>query len=274
MSMNLSKNQIESFNEHGYLILDNFLPSELLDDFKNEYEKLIVEMMKRNNLDPDNFDSIFDDGLVALEKIDHFIIAQIYDISAQTPSFLRIAGYVKTQQTINELMERDSNAPLYTFTNRCRIDMPSDERRTYGWHQEVFYTIPKSRFLQTWCPLIRPTTKENGTIWVCDKSHKEGIAHQTWTDIPGRARQIIVNQEIVEKYNPIQLDMKLGQFLIFDSRLFHKSGANTTDETRFSLVGMYHDVSNNEFFAPMISFDYQGNSPKEFFDEQSKCWKQ
>ena len=60
MSMNLSKNQIESFNEHGYLILDNFLPSELLDDFKNEYEKLIVEMMKRNNLDPDNFDSIFD----------------------------------------------------------------------------------------------------------------------------------------------------------------------------------------------------------------------
>ena len=32
---------------------------------------------------------------------------------------------------------------LYGHTNRCRIDPPEDERRTYDWHQETFYTIPK-----------------------------------------------------------------------------------------------------------------------------------
>ena len=40
------------------------------------------------------------------------------------------------------------------------------------------YTIPKSNYIQTWSPLIYPSTTENGTIEICPKSHLEGIPNR------------------------------------------------------------------------------------------------
>ena len=61
--------------------------------------------------------------------------------------------------------------------------------------------------------------------------------------------------------------MKLGQLLIFDSRLFHKSGVNTSNEIRYSLVGMYHKTKHPTFYAPKQVFNYRKKSPKQYFDE-------
>tara|TARA_B110001469_G_C9455206_1_gene229721 strand:- start:225 stop:686 length:462 start_codon:yes stop_codon:yes gene_type:complete len=149
-----------------------------------------------------------------------------------------------------------------------RIDPPSDERRTYGWHQEIFYTIPDTKFLQTWCPMMRDTTIENGTIEIKKGSHKEGIAKQTWNEIEGRAIQIIIDPEITNKYKTIPLEMKVGDVLFFDGHLAHKSGQNSTkDEVRFSLVGMWNDTSYRGFNAPKPNFISRTISAKEYFDQ-------
>ena len=149
-----------------------------------------------------------------------------------------------------------------------RIDPPRDERRTYGWHQEIFYTIPEAKFIQTWCPLIRDTSIENGTIEVCEGSHKEGIAKQTWNQIEGRAKQIIVNEEVVVKYKQKKLPMKKGEILFFDPHMFHRSGHNSTkDELRFSLVGMWNDTTHLKFKAPKPEFKSRTFSAKDYFNQ-------
>ena len=142
-----------------------------------------------------------------------------------------------------KLLELPNNSSLYGFTNRVRIDPPRDERRTYGWHQEVFYTLPKSKYLQTWCPIIRNTTISNGTIQICPGSHKEKIVKQEWRDIKGKATQIIIDDKIIKKYRPIDLEMKVGDLMFFNGHLFHRSGQNITkDQIRFSMVGMWNTV--------------------------------
>ena len=152
-----------------------------------------------------------------------------------------------------------------------RIDPPKDERRTYGWHQEIFYTIPETKFIQTWCPLIRDTTLENGTIEVCEGSHREGIAKQTWNEINGRATQIIVNEDVVAKYKQKKIPMSKGEVLFFDPHMFHRSGHNSTkDEIRFSLVGMWNDTTNIKFRAPKPEFKSRTISAKEYFDSVQK----
>ena len=65
-----------------------------------------------------------------------------------------------------------------------------------GWHQEIFFTFPDTKFLQTWAPIMRDATLENGTIEICVGSIKEGIAKQTWNDTDGRATQILVDEKI------------------------------------------------------------------------------
>ena len=142
-----------------------------------------------------------------------------------------------------------------------------DDRRTYGWHQEVFYTIPKSSFIQTWAPLVSDTTQNNGTIEILPKSHNESIANQSWNEIPGRATQILITDEVAMKYQPTIIEMKLGEMLFFSGKLAHRSGTNSSTQVRYSLVGMYHDVSSKSFVAPKIAFEFRQQTPFDYFNE-------
>ena len=263
-----AKNAKSFFDENGFVILRNVLDETCLEDFNFELSEIIrAHLLKANIKDVYSNDEIFDIAMEHLEQKDHKFISSIYDTIFQCPSFLRVISEKSLTCSIRNLMGKPS-VPLYGFTNRCRIDPPRDERRTYGWHQEVFYTVPKGNYLQTWAPLIRNTTIQNGTIQVAIGSHKEGIAKQSWNEIDGRATQILVNSEVIDKYEQTSVEMELGELLIFSGYLAHQSGTNTSNQYRYSLVGMYHDVSKFEFETPRVSFEYRGISPKEFFDSE------
>lgn len=264
-----SKNDTEEilsfFDKNGFVIISDAFEKTVLDDFKIETSSIIrAHLDKAGLVDSYPTDSIFDDAMTDLENTDHRYIASIYDTIFQTPSFFRIIGEKPLVDSIRLLM-RDPNAPLYGFTNRCRIDPPRDERRTYGWHQEVFYTVPKGNYIQSWAPLIRDTTVGNGTIRVAVGSHKEGIAKQSWNEIEGRATQILVDNKVIDKYEQVSVEMEVGELLLFSGFLAHQSGQNSSNKHRYSLVGMYHDVSKLEFETPTLSFDYRGMTPEDYF---------
>ena len=83
--------------------------------------------------------------------------------------------------------------------------------------------------------------------------------------------QIIIDKDITDRYETIQLEMTVGQVLFFDGHLAHKSGQNNTkDEVRFSLVGMWNDVSYEGFRSPLPSFKSRTISAKEYFDQKMK----
>lgn len=206
----------------------------------------------------------------AFAQLDFATDGEIYDAAAQMPEFLRLAAKPETALWANALLGRPEGAPLYLFTARCRIDRPQDQRRTYGWHQEVFYTMPGSRFVQTWAPLIRDTTVENGTIEVCPGSHREGIARASWEETEGRALQVTVAPDVVARYEAVAVPMRLGQMLIFDGRLFHRSGHNASTQTRYSMVGQYHGAG---FRPPRPTFDWRGQTPREYFRECARGWR-
>jgi len=266
------KNQEEIkkyFDINGFVIIKDFYVEEDLKDFKSDVKNIINSYLIKAELQEmdSTSDDILSKGILELEDKGHDFVAAVYDTIFQSPSFFRIAGNRDTENQIRNLLNIDSTHSLYGFTNRCRIDPPKDNRRTYGWHQEVFYTVPKGSYIQTWAPLIFDTTFENGTIEVAIGSHKEKIADQTWNEFEGKATQILVDDNIVEKYEQLVVEMKVGEILFFSGFLAHRSGNNISKQVRYSLVGMYHDVKHEPFFTPKIEFSYRKSSPKQFFDE-------
>lgn len=262
------KKQIDAFfEENGFVIIKGGLSDEQLSDFRTELKNLINAFLLKAGLPERADDSVFTGGLRALEAVDSELVGSIYDAIFQSPAFFRIIGDKKIEALTRLLLGITGKHPLYGFTNRCLIAPPTDERRTYGWHQEIFYTIPRGSYLQTWGPLIFETTAATGTIEVLPGSHKEGIAKQIWYDVPGRSTQILIHEDIVEKYRPIQVEMKLGELMIFSGFLAHKSGRNTSDKVRYSLVGMYHDVRHPPFRTPKVTFNYRGETPREFYNK-------
>jgi len=272
----------KTFNENGYYIERNLYSKEDMNEIFVLFYHTFYTLLKKFNVPfkneyefPDDVNYPKDLKQLDLLMLDCFnydkgIIGEGYDIISYSSVFLRFLSSKKIEDITKELLNIKQASTLYGWTNRVRIDPPSDERRTYGWHQEVFYTIPESRYLQTWCPVIRDTTKSNGTIWIAPRSHKEGIAKQNWNEVEGRATQIIVDPETVNKYPQVQLEMSVGDVLFFDGKLSHRSGSNSTkDEIRFSLVGMWHDITTKNFRGPMPAFNHRTE-----FDQKSyweKC---
>tara|TARA_B100001093_G_scaffold295489_1_gene281795 strand:- start:3253 stop:4062 length:810 start_codon:yes stop_codon:yes gene_type:complete len=256
---------IEKFDENGFAVLEKHLPEDLLSCFNNEFKNILLSYLNKIGVEIDNdSDTFHSDAIMKLEDFDHAYVAEVYDSIFQSPSFLQIISTEKVTNPVKQIFGDDKIA-LYGYTNRCRIDPPVDNRRTYGWHQEVFYTIPKSSLLQTWGPLVYPTTKDNGTLTLAIGSHQEGIAKQSWNEEKGRAVQIIVDPEVVNKYKPITLELKVGDLLIFSPQLFHKSGNNLSKHVRFSFVGQYHNVNSENFSAPAINFEFRNEDPKTYY---------
>lgn len=277
--MNLTVSQVKSFEQNGFLVIDKFYDEEEIKDFQYSLRELIrsaLIKMKRidSSINITQYDGKeFDEGLLKLEDFDHFYVADIYDTIAQTPAFQRLSCKKEITYFINQLLSRSMNAPLYTFTCRCRIDVPQEQARKTKWHQEVFHSIPDSTFLQTWAPLIHPATKEIGTIEVCVGSHKGGIALQNWQEAENQPLRIVVDPKEVDRYEIKSVEMEVGQVLIFDYRLFHRSGTHLSSKVRYSLIGMYHNATSSEFYSASISFGYKKKTPKEYYDEKMSTFQ-
>ncbi len=76
-----------------------------------------------------------------------------------------------------------------------------------------------------------------------------------------------MNDDIVEKYNKKIVKMKVGQWVVFNSKLIHRSGINSSGKVRYSLVGMYHDAKNPDFNSYTINLESKTESPREFFNK-------
>ena len=266
------------FEKNGYLVKNDLIKDTYHSELFYLFYDLAASTIKRNkinlNYELKNVDDIdcdkdlkeLDRVLLDILEFNNKLIGELYDTVSYSSCFLKLVSDSNIEDYARSLLGLSKRNTIYSWTHRVRIDPPKDTRRTYGWHQEIFYTIPETRFIQTWCPLIRNTTIDNGTIEICEGSHKEGIAKQTWNEVEGKATQIIVNEDIVAKYNQIKLPMTKGEILFFDPHMFHRSGNNSTkDEIRFSLVGMWNDTTHTTFRAPKPEFKSRTISAKEYF---------
>ena len=251
----LTEEQTKSFADKGYIVLDNFFTKIELLEFRNMLTHVIRKYLKdAKEKYPDRVIEDFegkelDEGVNMLEELNHQYIADIYDTIYQTSQFLRITSKKEISQNINQIMGRELDDPLYIDQSRCRIDTPFDPHmKKCGWHQEVFYYVPKSEFVQIWAPLIHDAKIENGAVEVCVGSHNK-IAKQSNVKRENEKYPFIVDELDVLKYEKQVMEIKLGQLLIFSSRLIHRSGNNVSKKVRYSLVGINHNL-DNKFFSP------------------------
>ena len=271
--------QKNNFNTNGYIIEKNIISSNLQKEIFLMFYDLGHSTLLRNNIKCDfeiksTKDISFKDTkeldriLLTILNADNKFIGELYDTVSYSSTFLKLVSDSQMEEISRSLLGLKKYNTIYSWTHRVRIDPPRDERRTYGWHQEIFYTIPNTKFIQTWCPLIRDTTVKNGTIEICGGSHKEGIAKQKWNEVDGRATQILVDENIVKKYQQKKIPMTLGDVMFFDPHLFHRSGHNTTeDQIRFSLVGMWNDSTHEKFRAPKPNFQSRTISAKTNYEK-------
>jgi len=112
---------------------------------------------------------------------------------------------------------------------------------TVDAHQDWRSMQGSSNACVLWVPLVK-MTKEIGCLQVLPKSHVHGLRT---TSIDGGFGMVNLTAEEEEKMENVELEV--GDALLFHSLLIHRSGNHTNNDIRWSCHFRYNDLEDKEF---------------------------
>lgn len=252
----ISQKDIEQFKNEGFLYIPSFynLETEILPIQKDIYQ-LIHILIKEHNLsiiqEPFSSQS-FDSGLEELLRNYRPLVSQIYDAVKKIPSYVRLACLQKNEEVARILL----NSKFVGFANRgygIRMDNPFEDMFLTQWHQDYVSQLCAKNGVVLWSPL-RDVTSDMGPVEFCPGSHRDGI-FKVLRDGDGSYGLKIKNEEqIVRKYDSLVPEVKVGDMVIIDYLLLHRSTPNRSKHTRWAMISRYFD-----FLDPIgISYGWKG----------------
>lgn len=271
------RSDLDFFLQTGYLILDDAISKEELSGFHSVFLETINRALNRFNVVSHTPSSDLvkkcDLGLIALNEANPDYPLFVQACLSRSPEYYRLCSNEKIMNHVRFLLGLTETSPIYLTNNGIIFTHPNDglNKRSSNieleWHRDTFFTIPKSQFLHVWVPLLHDATKENGALQVCVSSQQGGIGKQLINPDAPYDHRYAVDPDSITSYKQESLEVKLGQALLFDSCLIHRSGKNTSDQVRCTLIGLHHDISTPDFHPISVSYGYEKQTPESYFYE-------
>jgi len=214
----LSKSQIKSYQETGYLVLDSYLPSEVINSIQDEISRFEEEA---RGLSKSNDRLELEEGHTA----DH-------------PRIRRIRLPHKISNMVHQLMLTDyilapardligPNLRLHT----TKLNMKSAENgAAIEWHQDyAFYPHTNDDILAIGV-IIDDMKSENGPLMVYPGSHKGPVYDH---HVDGVFAGAFAPTEVgLNPVDAVELTGPAGSISIHHGRIVHGSAQNTSDRSR------------------------------------------
>ena len=248
-----SSDQIrEKFRESGYFIAKSIISEKkinaVLETIFRIYFKYNPSSKLRDLQEPWNSD-LFHEEIIKFRKSDPKRFSLLYDSTQTSVSIMELLTSELIAKYSANLLDTKNNELCIT-EGMIRMDAPGDKRNIAGWHQEISYL--RNNGLVIWIPLS-DITPDLGPLQVCPKSHHEGELKVVQNkNLPGDVSTVSVDEvepEYIAKYSIMDVEIKKGDVLFFDTELFHRSGVNTSNRMRFSCQ-VRHAINTAEDFVP------------------------
>ncbi len=240
------------FEKEGYLVIPNVFRKEDLDAADRTLRRLVRYQLNRAKESNPSIPEVppgreFEEGMSLLDQIDHKHISHIHDTQYKLPEGYRLISEPAVRPILNQIMGSGPESALFCSGGYIVIGMPRDEIFTVGWHKDTFTIPPHGKLLQIWAPLIQNSTVEGGTLKLRPGSHKAGWRGQKIVEgVRGIFRYQITDEELA-KYKPKDVEVSLGDMVVFDPGMIHSGGINTSESCRFSFAAFYFQVEDKAF---------------------------
>ncbi|HLG98217.1 MAG TPA: phytanoyl-CoA dioxygenase family protein [Bryobacteraceae bacterium] len=217
----------KTYAESGYLVMGQAFSGDKL-------TSLLGTLCQRLSNAVTGSDSV-DELVMAAEAENHKIVyeaAQSVGSAASTYRLLGDGGFLDNVCQITGFRESELHImPLYLI-----IQLPSDERFDYGWHQDRAYYDWCDEMATIWLPVNRPATATTGTISVIPGSHRKSARESETYLRSGFFRQIEARVEPDEAAAHKVLELNPGECCIMNGDLVHRSIANRSSSPRIAGV--------------------------------------
>ena len=220
--MQITQEQIDAYRNQGFFILESVMTSEQLDGLRAECDRYVA-----------NFEREMEEQGVTSRSINHY--KQRYFIANRGHESPIVSAFL-----FGELMAGIARTTLgdtaYLF-NEQYVVKAAKVGSKFAWHQDSGYIGHYHRpYLSCWCALD-DMSEANGTIYVLPYDR----AGMTPDDLFDHDVEDGSNDKVgYHGDDPgVAAIVPAGSVVVFSSRTFHRSGANTTDRPRRSYLTQY-----------------------------------
>lgn len=222
------ENNYSQLVQDGFTIVDTSFLNAELDLIKTSFYQINSSVSaKKYNSEISN-----DSDLINFHKIDQNQQFNLWKVFQFSPLLYKIAG---NSELMNLLNLMGITLPSLDLGPQLRCDMPIENQSVFLRHQDYTYNIGSNDSVTVWTPLQNTSVKE-GCLLCVPKSHKMGI----FSHLNG-----IIDESLSFDFIPVEV--KYGQSLIFNQKLVHQSGVNTSDKIRFSIQLRFSNLHCSEY---------------------------
>jgi len=237
----LSNEQIEFFNEHGYLAGIQMLGGDQVDVLRDELSELVDPSHAKNHLFYEfHSNESRDPAKVLFHALGAWRIAPGFHDILWNPRFL-----IPASQLLN--------GPV-RFWHDQLFCKPAHHGGVVAWHQDYSYwtrTQPLAH-LTCWTGLD-DSTIQNGCVHYVPGSHR-------WKDLPitgltGDMDSIesVLDDEQKRRFKPVAIELKKGDASFHHPRMIHGSYANETDgPRRATVINVFRDGVKSASNDPLL----------------------
>ncbi|WP_321469971.1 phytanoyl-CoA dioxygenase family protein [Halarcobacter sp.] len=228
--MELTKEQVNKFNEDGFLIIKNFAQKDLCDKI---LEKAKIHLEKKQApIESEQEYMSLNENKITVRRL-----RQVYDreeIFKEWMTNLDIRPMLK--QVLND-------TPVLTLAhhNSIMTKLPHESTRTF-WHQDRrYWNFENDDLVSVWLALDEEFL-ENGLLEFIPGTHKINFEKSSFDEDSNFVDENEYNQEIIK--NRVHQNLEKGDIVLFHCKTLHHASKNSTDKAKISFVYTVRAKSN------------------------------
>lgn len=235
--MRLSVEQLQQFNQNGFIILRNFLSEErcnaILEVAKAHLEKKIepieteigyTERSKAYRTDVTDYTSGSGEKNMAVRRL-----RQVYDRDTLFKEWME-------EPEIRPILQQILNDRVVltlAHHNSIMTKMPYFSHAT-GWHQDKrYWRYSDGNLVSVWLALDNEDS-DNGVLEFIPGSHLMKFSPEQFDEKEYFKEDLEKNAQLIEK--KVTTTLNKGDIIIFHSLLLHRANKNNTDKPKISFV--------------------------------------
>jgi hypothetical protein len=239
----------EDFLRDGCVVIEDFVPHEIVVRIRLELLGLIQLLVTSNTLDgfadlDFSDDGVLDEAFLRLREVDPRLTSRIYAAAKKLPSVARFV----TSDAHLEVAQHLIGTKKVAFSDRgwgLRIDYPNDVKHATPLHQDYHTQLGSINGIVIWVP-ITDVSLDMGPLVFYPNSDSLGIQRVKKVDNGSLSTDLEIDFEPadLERFSGVQPEVKAGTAVIINYLLLHKSGKNLSQKCRWSILSRWFDFEN------------------------------
>ncbi|CAG4995533.1 unnamed protein product [Parnassius apollo] len=226
----LSKEQLNFYQENGFLIINGLIDFESLYNFKKRFIHIAKGVVDKGQIT-----IVSEPALVAMGATGEDVINKLQNIE-NDDIFSTYIEDPRLLDVVSQLIDSDSVVAFHSML----INKPPGTGR-HPPHQDLYYLPirPADKIVAAWTA-IDDVNKENGCLFVIPKSHKKHslVAHSK-TSGSNKLYYGIMDESLAPEAECVNLVMSTGDTVLFHPLLLHGSGPNISKNYRKAITCHY-----------------------------------